>query len=60
MMASIIQSGGSIDTAIRSIAEEGPPLSKEIFLNVVRTTDSRGAESLTSELNRVLSQLLVA
>ena len=57
MMASIIQSGGSIDTAIRSIAEEGPPLSKEIFLNVVRTTDSRGAESLTSELNRVLSQL---
>ncbi len=57
LMSSILQSGGSIDTAIRTIAVEGPPLSRILFKEVVRRTDTRMDESLTYGLIERLSSL---
>ena len=51
MMTSVVQSGGSIDTAIRDVAEEGPNLSKSIFREVVRLADSKGTASLSEGLS---------
>ncbi len=51
MMTSVVQSGGSIDTAIRDVAEEGPNLSKSIFQEVVRLADSKGTASLSEGLS---------
>ena len=51
MMTSTIQSGGSIDTAIRQISTEGPKISKELFQDAVRLADSKGAASLVDALS---------
>ncbi len=57
MMTSVLQSGGSIDTAIRSVAESGPRQSRKIFSNAVRLTDTKGASSLTDALTKEISDL---
>ena len=57
MMTSIIQSGGSLDSAVRSVADDGPPLSKEVFTEVVRITDTKGGSSIREALSAELSSL---
>ena len=57
MMTSVLQSGGSIDTAIRAVAESGPKLSMGLFGSAVRLTDTKGAPSLTEALSRGMSLL---
>ena len=51
MITSALQSGGSIDTAIRQISSEGPKLSRDLFLEAVRLTDSKGSTSLVEALS---------
>jgi len=57
MMTAVVQSGGSIDTAIRDVAEEGPNLSKSIFREVVRLADSKGTVSLIKGLSSRMTDL---
>lgn len=57
MMTSVLQSGGSIDTAVRSVAESGPRHSRRLFGRAVRIADTKGAPSLTDALTQELSGL---
>ena len=57
MMTSTLQSGGSIDTAIRSIADSGPKNSRILFEEAVRIADTKGASSLKESLSDQLSVL---
>ena len=57
MMTSILQSGGSIDYAIREVAKEGPKNSKELFEDIVRRTDSKDYPSLVEGLSTRLNEL---
>jgi hypothetical protein len=41
MMASVILSGGSLDTAVRYVSESGPKMMKRMFRKVARETDLR-------------------
>ena len=60
MMTTAVESGGSLDTAIRSVAEYGPRLSRDLFLRAVRRTDTKGAcdlgEALSAEVDRLPQQ----
>jgi len=56
-LTSTIESGGSIDTAIRSVAEEGSKHSRRLFIDAVRDTATKGYPSLTSALSAKLSEL---
>lgn len=57
VLTSTIESGGSIDTAIRSMAEGGPKHSKRLFTDAVRDTDTKSSISLTASLSSKLSDL---
>jgi hypothetical protein len=57
MLTSTLQSGGSIDTAIRTITTNGPILSREIFTDVVRKADTKGSPSLSRCLSDRMSEL---
>jgi len=57
VLTSTIESGGSIDTAVRAIAEDGPRHSRQLFLDSVRDADTKGSPSLTSSLSSRLSEL---
>ncbi len=57
LITSTLQSGGSIDSAIRAVADKGPSLSKCIFEKAVRSVDTKGSRSLTDSLRDQLSQL---
>ena len=46
IITSTLQSGGSIDTAIRTVAENGPRLSRKVFTDTVRMADTKGSGSL--------------
>jgi len=57
MMTSVLQSGGSIDTAIRSVSESGPRQSRSMFERAVRLADTKGSQSLTEALSSEISGL---
>lgn len=57
MITSVIQSGGSIDTAIRSMSEDGPVNSKMLFSKAIRLVDTKGSKTLTEGLDSVLAQV---
>ncbi len=57
MLTSTLQSGGSIDTAIRTVAANGPRLSREIFTAVARKADTKGSPSLARCLADRMSEL---
>ena len=57
MITSLLQSGGSIDSAIRYISGSGPRLSSKLFTEAVRSTDTKGFQSLPEGLGSVLSEL---
>lgn len=57
LITSVIESGGSIDGAVRTVAEEGPPISRALFAEAVRRADTKGARSVTEALSSALSDL---
>ncbi len=57
MMTSVLQSDGSVDSAIRDVAKEGPPLSRKLFDDVVKKTDTKGSASLSECLGKTVSEL---
>ena len=57
MMTSSLESGGSLDVAVRMVAAEGPKLSRRLFSEVVRTMDTKGSASMSKCLTDVMSDL---
>ncbi len=57
MLTASVESGGSIDTAIRTVAKEGPRISAEMFSDVVRLTDTKGCPSLIQGLAERIGEL---
>ncbi len=57
MLTTALESGGSLDSAVREVAAEGPPLSAGMFTRAVRTTDTKGASSLGAALTAEVSAL---
>ncbi len=57
MMTTAVGSGGSLDSAIRTVASEGPQRSREMFSRAVRKADTKGSRSLTEALSDEVSGL---
>lgn len=57
LLTSVIESGGSLDTAVRTVADEGPPVSSEIFSLAARTADTRGSPGVKEALADAVSAL---
>ena len=57
MMTSVIGSGGSLDSAVRTVAASGPIRSREMFLGAVCVADTKGARSLSDALAEAVSRL---
>lgn len=57
LMTSVIESGGSLDMAVRAVSEEGPRLSAELFSGAVRLTDTKGSIGISQALSESLSGL---
>lgn len=57
LMVSTLQSGNSIDCAIRTVSVEGPRLSSELFSGAVRMADCRKCSGTDTALERVISDL---
>ena len=57
MMTTVVESGGSLDTAVRSVAADGPPRSAELFSRAVRMVDTKDAESVGRALSDAVSGL---
>lgn len=57
MVSAGLQSGGSMDYTIRSLALNGPRLSRILFEDVVRRTDTKEFPSISEGLMTVMSSL---
>ncbi|MBE6519919.1 MAG: hypothetical protein E7Z68_02210 [Thermoplasmata archaeon] len=57
MMTSSLESGGSIDAAVRMIASEGPSLSKKVFSGIVRRLDTKSAPNIGTCVRDAMSHL---
>lgn len=57
MITSSVGSGGSLDTAVRSIAADGPPASRELFSRAVRLADTKGCDGIPDALAHELGEL---
>ena len=57
MLTASLESGGSIDTAARELADDGPKISARIFTDAVRSADSRCFPSVTDALTAAVSDL---
>ena len=57
MLTSSLESGGSLDTAIRSVALEGPVNSRRLFSDAVNSVDTKGHPGLREALTDVLEKL---
>ena len=56
-MTSVLGRGGSLDTAVRDVALNGPELSKTIFGRIVEDADTRVAPDMASALYAIISSL---
>lgn len=57
MMSVIIESGGSLDAAVRNVMECGPPKTRSLFLEIVVDADTRMSSDIRTGLDHVLSSL---
>lgn len=57
LMVSTLQSGNSVDRAIRTVSKEGPKLSAELFAEAVRMADCRRCSGTCDALNKILSDV---
>ena len=55
MMSTVIEGGGSLDTAIRDVAKNGPRLSSKIFRSVTVDADTRTKSDLKTGLTQILA-----
>ena len=57
MLSSVIGSGGSLESAVRSVAGSGPAVSSELMTGVVRDADTGGDGGIRGCLSRALASL---
>lgn len=57
MMTSSLESGGSLDVAVRYIAENGPSLSRILFSKAVSLVDTKSIGSIRESLSSVIGEL---
>ncbi|MBP6021422.1 MAG: type II secretion system F family protein [Candidatus Methanomethylophilaceae archaeon] len=57
MMSVIIESGGSLDSAVRDVAANGPRISSALFRDIVRRTDTRSLPDIKTGLSSALTSL---
>lgn len=57
ILTSVTESGGSLDEAVRTVAAEGPPLSRGIFGDAVRRADTKGSRGVKEALSEAVSGL---
>ncbi|MCL2295777.1 MAG: hypothetical protein FWC29_01680 [Methanomassiliicoccaceae archaeon] len=57
MMSAVIERGGSIDTAVRDVAKNGPERSAALFRTIVVMADTRQIPDISSGLSRLLTEL---
>ena len=57
MLISTLESGGSLDSAIRAVASEGPRISRRLFSDAVNSVDTKGSPGLKEALMDVLDGL---
>lgn len=57
MMSVVIESGGSLDSAVRTVAEDGPPSAKKFFSRIVADADIRVNPDIKTGLNGLISSL---
>lgn len=57
MVTTSVESGGSLDTAARSVAESGPPGSRELFSRAVRRTDTKECTGVPEALAQEVGSL---
>lgn len=56
-MATVLESGGSLDSAVREIAYRGPPCSSRIFRKMVEDSELRIEADLFAVISRMISEL---
>lgn len=57
MMSVVIESGGSLDTAVREIVDSGPKNASKLFSEIVQDADTRISPDIRSGLNLLISSL---
>lgn len=57
MMSIDLTGGGSLDTAIRNVAKNGPPISSGLFRDIVGKADTREDSDMKSAVSRMVSEL---
>jgi hypothetical protein len=57
MMSVTIEKGGSIDTAVRDVAKDGPERSAKMFRSIIVKADTRQIPDISSGLSELLSTL---
>lgn len=57
MMATVISPGGSIDSAVRYVAEKGPSRSRKLFRDIVSSVDCRSSTDIRDSLYSFASSL---
>jgi hypothetical protein len=55
MMSAVIERGGSIDTAVRDVADNGPEKSAKMFRDIVIKADTRQIPDISGGLSEMLS-----
>ncbi|HKM14084.1 MAG TPA: hypothetical protein VJY42_04135, partial [Candidatus Methanomethylophilaceae archaeon] len=55
MMSVVIESGGSLDTAVREIVDSGPNNASKLFSEIVQDADTRISPDIRSGLNLLIS-----
>ena len=57
MMSTVIEGGGSIDTAVRDVAKNGPERSAALFRSIVVRADTRRIPDISQGLSEMLSSI---
>ncbi|MDR3074502.1 MAG: hypothetical protein LBU30_00490 [Candidatus Methanoplasma sp.] len=57
MMSTVIEGGGSIDTAVRDIADNGPEISAGLFRDIVVKADTRQILGISDGLSEMLLRI---
>lgn len=56
-MTSVLDNGGSLDEAVRSVAKNGPPISRKLFKEVCDDADLRVESDIRSSLSKRISSI---
>ena len=56
-IATVLEGGGSLDTAVREIAKNGPPCSAKLFRRIVEDSELRIECDLLTAISRLISEL---